>query len=158
MTSSNINRTDDVRSDQLRDWYLARLRKRAFKEPSDDLTPAALIDADRKFIANMIKSSVNAPVAPPSASYSKLITICLLGWISVVTVVLTLLICVTSDFSKTTQLIYQLTVGVLLLQGPEAAFWQSPGWMALLPLVVFAGPLVISATLILVAFKNEKPQ
>ncbi len=60
-----VENQDNSRSQQLRTWYLARLRKQAFVA-ADNLTPMALMDTDRKFIEEMILK-----VAPVSQTAPK---------------------------------------------------------------------------------------
>ncbi|MBX9724546.1 MAG: hypothetical protein K2X81_24275, partial [Candidatus Obscuribacterales bacterium] len=88
MNKSGTSSDDDSKYKQLRSWYLARLRKYALEQHERNLTPAALIQADRALIERLLLGSdlsqnAKSNIAPSAATNSKLIiayvsTLCVL--------------------------------------------------------------------------------
>lgn len=134
------------RSKQLKDWYLARLRSRAFAG-SRDLTPFTLIETDRKFLETLVLNTAHGANAhPEQKDRYHLLTLEQGSVIWLLCVIVSIAVClVAGNKSSLVSSLYGLTFGILFSSGPPAEFWLSGGIIRLVPLVFYLVPPLLAA-------------
>jgi hypothetical protein len=107
-----------TRSDQLRGWYLARLRSLAFADATN-LTPAALMNADRKFIEQLLLDEAAKQEATRPETQQRQDTSpfqFLSWWLSGLILIMAFLLIENGDLSRALSTLYLCTIGTLLFQ------------------------------------------
>jgi uncharacterized membrane protein len=131
--------------ERLRSWYLARLRKSAHDaERQRSLTPASLIAADRAAIERLIADKARESEAVIRHSRKLIDRQFGMVW-SVLLISLALLVFASENFEvqRTLSIIYRLSVGVLLAEGPFSVLdGGAPAYYLLITAAVFLVPLV----------------
>lgn len=138
---SNFNKEDKLRA-----WYLARLRQRAFIS-TQKLTPGKLMHADRQFIKDLILAEAKPDRGDRSSGPSSWPVIYAFIVSYLVTLglfFLSLLILLKGDISASLLMLYRLTIGTLLADGPLVAEISNQTYLVLVgPLVAFGTPMLI---------------
>lgn len=139
LLSADANQT---RSEQLRKWYLAGLRKRLFA--STNLTPAALVDADRHFIEDVILGEAGKQETAVTPVGMATMLPWWLAWLAGNVVFFVLFLSANSgDLGSSLLQTYGATLGLLLMQasGLHGLDWAYAGFFFGFPFV-----FVLSAT------------
>jgi PAS domain S-box-containing protein len=139
------DRTGDY--DQLKSWYLARLRKQALALQEKSLTPAGLIRADRDLIESLVLGA-----AAPGAAGRPPLPSGLPGWCLpaayAAVMFLSFLLLLNTDsgsFSEAARHFLQLVCGTLIGQGADHAIFEKTGCLAfVVPAATFGIPCLIS--------------
>lgn len=146
--------------EKVRSWYLARLRKAAVEETTRNvnLTPAALIVADREFVERLILEKTNAPKkAMKVINRTDYLAIILFSWVGVMVMLMTVY-CIMErhcDLISTSRVFYSVGLGRLFGE-PDADLSNFPFYVRFFPLVMFAWPIL--GVLILVVLSQLKPK
>ncbi len=147
--------------EKVRSWYLARLRKAAVEETTRNvnLTPAALIVADREFVERLILEKTNAPKKAMGKAINKrdYVSILLFSWVGGM-VALMLVYCIWErhgDVISTAQLFYGAGIGRVLGEAPPDLSTY-PQYIVYFPLFLVGWPIL--GALILVILSQLKPK
>lgn len=131
---------EDSRSVQLRNWYLARLRKRAFE--ANNLTPLSLIEKDRQFIETLISGSTNTvaeePVRKSKKPFPRWIGLWLAGTIAFFVIV----VCLSGNVAGGALVAFKVSPGLLSFSALESVRESAPWWLWLLPIWFYVVPVV----------------
>jgi hypothetical protein len=126
---------------KVRSWYLARLRRVAIdKAAATQLTPAALIAADKELVERLVLEKV---VQQGSVKQKRPHTALLLGsWILLVVASFGWLFVLEGfDAGSTVSAYFRLTFGALVGQGPDDLINAGlPGYFTFLPVAVIGWP------------------
>jgi PAS domain S-box-containing protein len=149
---SELKKSPDRSSnyDQLKSWYLARLRKQALALHDKNLTPAGLIRADRDLIEGLVLGAA-APGAAGEIAAQTMGPVALLAAVYGA-VMLVLFICLLNaengSFFEATRHFFQLVLGTLVLQGGNhELFAKVAGLTYILPAATYGLPCLMAVVL-----------
>lgn len=152
--------------EKVRSWYLARLRKAAVEETTRNvnLTPAALIVADREFVERLILEKSNLPKKSSGQVIPKLDywPILLFSWLGV-NALMMILYCLErhGDVVSTAMLFYSLSVGKLFGEvSPDLSdATLYPFYIRLFPYFLVGFPIVGAIAIFAISyFLRDKPR
>ena len=149
--------------EKVRSWYLARLRKSAVEETARNvnLTPAALIVADREFVEKLIGNQAT----PPKTAMDRVMTqrdylaLLLFTWLGGSVAFMTLYYIERhGDIVSTAAAFYALSIGQLFGEAPPDLSGTSPFplYVRLFPLFLIGWPLL--GTTLIVLLSQLKPR
>lgn len=126
---------------KVRSWYLARLRRVAIdKAAATQLTPAALIAADKELVERLVLEKVVQAGSPKQKRPPNALLVGI--WILlVVASFVWLLVLEGLDVGSALSAYFRLTVGALVGQGPDDLIRAGlPSYFAFLPVIVIGWP------------------
>lgn len=132
---------------KVRSWYLARLRKRAIdKAAANQLTPAALIAADRERVEQLVLGKADQFRMTPRRSVitQRSFQNCIIGlWLAFIVVCLGWLFVLEGfDFGAASSTFFLLSLGFLCGQTTNDLFQSGlPEYFALTPYIILGWPL-----------------
>ncbi len=146
MSKSGTSGDEDSKYKQLRSWYLARLRKFALEQHERNLTPAALIQADRALIERLLLGSdvsqnSKSLFVPGTEANNKLVIV----YVSTLAVLFLLLLnSMQGNLSEACIAFWNLSLGALLFQVNIAQLFAKISWLSLaVPFAVFVLPTLM---------------
>lgn len=147
--------------EKVRSWYLARLRKAAVEETTRNvnLTPAALIVADREFVERLILEKTNLPKKTMGKAISRrdYVSIVLFSWIGLLVTAMALYCFIDrhGEITSTTQVFYAIGIGRLFGE-PPVDLSNFPPYVQFFPLLLVGWPVL--GGLIIVLISQLKPR
>lgn len=145
--------TEERLSSQLRNWYLAGLRKKAFAA-THELTPFTLIEADRQFIETLIASSAKAETSESDSQPARRLKSAnqpgywlyfLVFWIGLLLCIGIVLAVQSADSVETAASLIQTIFLTLCFQRSSNEAWSAPSLKTLFVGVFFLCPLLGAA-------------
>lgn len=130
--------------DTLRSWYLAKLRKSAIEaQVSGQLTPSALIAADRevieKLIAERAESEDNKAAAKTANSGSVIFALCLWGYLIVAVLVSLFMFCLADPSIFIDTLVVSINPAMLMASSHSL---PSPLVLLMVQAVLYIYPII----------------
>lgn len=150
--SDDIQTKAELQYSQLRDWYLARLRRNALEQAkSTELTPLALIQKDQLLVKELGARTANAPTT--QATKKKRIPVLSYGLLVAAWVILAVLSMFgQADVPQMISMIYRMTMGAFFGDTADQSMSFIPAWLV----GTLAALFFASATLLMLYARGDE--